>query len=433
MRYNRIDQKLFITNREKLVKQLSDNSIAIVNSNDEMPRNGDQYHPYRQQSDLFYLTGIDQEKTVLVLCPQHIDPKYREVLFILKADATLEIWHGHKLTQEEAKNISGVRNVRWLDEMEAILREMMLQFDKVFINQNEYLKFFPEVESRDTRFLQSLKQQHPLHKYQRLAPLLKKLRLNKEPEEFQLLKTACKITDNAFRKVLSVTKAGMKEYEVEAELTYEFIRKGAAGHAYAPIVATGANACALHYIANDATLQDGDLLLMDFGAEYANYAADCSRTFPVNGKFSERQRALYEATLRVFYFARDLMLPGTTITEIHSKVCRKWEEEHIRLGLYSKEDLEKQEAQNPLYFKYYMHGTSHFIGLDVHDVGDKQTVLEPGMVLSCEPGIYIAEEGIGIRIENDILITEGKPVDLMADIPIEPEDIEAIMSTAKQT
>ncbi len=432
MRYDPIDQKLFVTNRQKLVKILADNSIAIINSNDEMPRNGDQYHPFRQQSDLFYLTGIDQEKTVLVLCPQHPDPKYREVLFILKADVTLEIWHGHKLTQAEAKNISGVRTVCWLDEMDALLREMMLRFDYVYINQNEYLKFTPEVESRDTRFLKTKKELYPLHNYQRLAPLLTKLRLNKEPEELQLLKKACRITDDAFRRVLAITKPGMKEYEIEAELTSEFIRQGANGHAYAPIVAAGANACALHYIANDETLKDGDLLLMDFGAEYGNYAADCSRTFPVNGKFSERQRALYEATLRIFYFARDLMLPGTTIAEIHSKVCRRWEEEHIRLGLYSKEDLEKQEANNPLYFKYYMHGTSHFIGLDVHDVGDKQTVLEPGMVLSCEPGIYIAEEGIGIRIENDILITEGKPVDLMDGIPVEPDDIESIMSSKNQ-
>jgi Xaa-Pro aminopeptidase len=432
MRYDPIDQKLFVTNRQKLVKLLADNSIAIINSNDEMPRNGDQYHPFRQQSDLFYLTGIDQEKTVLVLCPQHPDPKYREVLFILKADVTLEIWHGHKLTQAEAKNISGVRTVCWLDEMDALLREMMLRFDYVYINQNEYLKFTPEVESRDTRFLKTKKELYPLHNYQRLAPLLTKLRLNKEPEELQLLKKACRITDDAFRRVLAITKPGMKEYEIEAELTSEFIRQGANGHAYAPIVAAGANACALHYIANDETLKDGDLLLMDFGAEYGNYAADCSRTFPVNGKFSERQRALYEATLRIFYFARDLMLPGTTIAEIHSKVCRRWEEEHIRLGLYSKEDLEKQEANNPLYFKYYMHGTSHFIGLDVHDVGDKQTVLEPGMVLSCEPGIYIAEEGIGIRIENDILITEGKPVDLMDGIPVEPDEIESIMSSKNQ-
>jgi Xaa-Pro aminopeptidase len=392
-----------------------------------MPRNGDQFFAYRQNSDFFYLTGIEQEKSVLLLCPDSAINALNEVLFILKSSKELEIWEGHKLTVEEAQRISGIRNIRFLDDFESVVHSMMCSCSHVYINLPELQKFVPEVASRDADFLAKIKVDYPLHKYERLAPLLKEQRLIKSEEEMDLIKEACKITNKAFKRVLATVKPDMYEYEVEAEIVYEFIRNGATDHAYAPIVAGGSNACYLHYIENNKPLNKGDLVLMDFGAEYGNYAADLSRTIPVNGKFTLRQREMYEATLRVFKYARSLMRPGTTINEYHQKVCQKWEEEHIQLGLYTKNDLETNTTGSPLWFKYYMHGTGHFMGLDVHDVGTRDVILEAGMVITCEPGLYVEEEGIGIRIENDILITESGNIDLMEDFPIEVEEIERLM------
>jgi Xaa-Pro aminopeptidase len=427
MKYSKISPELFIRNRIKLSERLGSQAVAILQSNDEMPRNGDQYFPFRQNSDFFYFTGIEQEQSALLICPDYPDEKMREILFIRKSDKNLEIWQGHKLTREEAKAISGIRTVKWMDEMEAVLRNIMISIDNIFVNIPENPKFSPDVESHDTRYLKILQEKYPLHKYQRLAPLIAGLRMLKEKEEIEIIRKACEITGKAFQKVLKSVKPGMKEYEVEAELTHEFIRQGASGHAFAPIVASGKSACALHYVENDKVCNDGDLLLMDFGAEYANYAGDCSRTFPVNGKYTPRQRELYEAVLRVMKFARSLMVPGTTINKFHKEVCNRWEEEHFRLGLYTREDVVKHTGENPLWFNYYMHGTSHFMGLDVHDVGSKDAVFKPGMVLTCEPGIYIPEENTGIRLENDILITETGNIDLMENIPIEPDEIEQIM------
>lgn len=427
MRYHKINKELFVRNRTKLNKSLTTKALALVFANDEMPRNGDQTFPYRQNSDFFYLTGLEQEQSILCLCPDHPDKKLREIVFTIHPNTLLETWIGHKYTPDEIREITGIQTVKWLEDFESTLRDLMLTRESVYLNQNEYPKFETEVPSRDLRWARQLKNDYPAHDYQRLAPLLKSLRLVKEPEELELIKKAIHITAEAFQRVLQFTRPGVKEYEVEAEMTHEFIRRGASGHAYPPIVASGQNACTLHYTQNDQLCKEGDLMLLDFGAEYGNYAADCSRTIPVNGKFSPRQKACYEAVLRVQKAAIKHFVPGNTISRVNQAVNQLIEEELIGLGLFTREEVKHQSPEAPLFFNYYMHGTSHFMGLDVHDVGDKETVFQAGMVLSCEPGLYIKEEGIGIRIENDILVAE-KPVDLMAAIPREAEEIENLMS-----
>jgi Xaa-Pro aminopeptidase len=429
MRYLKIETSLFKKNRTKLIRKLEKNSIAIINSNDQMPRSGDQYFPFRQNSNLFYLTGIIQEKTSLILCPDHNNSDLREILFIRKSNSKLEIWEGKKLTIEEAGKISGIFTVKWLDEFNSVLSDLMTVADNVYINIYENPKFSPEVIVKELRFAGELKNRYPLHSYRRLAPVINKLRLIKEPEEIELMKKACAITKDAFIRVLKYIKPGVMEYEIEAEITHEFLKRGSDGHAFQPIVASGKNACVLHYIKNNQKCRDNDLVLLDFGAEYANYAADCSRTIPINAKFSRRQKELYESTLRVFRFAKSIMKKGTTINKLHKEVCTMWEEEHIKLGLYSRKEAKNQSKEEPLWTKYYLHGTSHFLGLDAHDVGNKDVKLMPGMVLTCEPGIYISEENTGIRLENDILITEGGNIDLTGDIPVEPDEIESIMNT----
>ncbi len=424
-----LPHRLFEQNRLKLCKHLKKNSVAILHSNDEMPRNGDQFFPFRQNSDLFYLTGIDQEKTVLVLCPDHPIQKNREILFILKPNPQFETWHGKRLTKTEAFEISGVQNIIWIEEFDSVLAESLYYSENIYLNQYENTKYFSEIESRDTRFALDIKQRFPLHHIERLSPILTDLRLIKEPEEINIIRHACTITEKAFDRVLTYLKPGVSEFEVEAEISHEFRRNRAQGHAYYPIVASGENACILHYIRNQNVCNNGDLLLLDFGAEFDNYAADCSRTIPVNGRFTTRQKRLYNAVLNVFNKARAMMVKGTSISLINKQVCKLFEEEHVNLGLYSMEDVHRQDAENPLYSKYFMHGISHFLGLDVHDAGNRFQTLQPGMILTCEPGIYIREEGIGIRIENDILITEEEPIDLMQQIPIEVEEIEEIMNS----
>ncbi|UBM63309.1 aminopeptidase P N-terminal domain-containing protein [Candidatus Sulfidibacterium hydrothermale] len=427
MRYQPIHNKFFTNNRKKFASQLPNDAFAVFFSNDQCPRNGDQFHPFRQNSDFFYLTGIEQEKSILLIAPNCPNPSLQEVLFVLKSSKTLEIWEGHKYTKEEAKETSGIGSIYWLEDFDAILKEVMSYHDHVYLNQNEYIKFFPDVETREIRLGNEIQKQFPLHQYHRAAPLLTRQRLIKSKEEIELIQKACEITNKAFRRILQFTKPGVYEYEVEAEITHEFIRNGATGHGYAPIVASGKSACVLHYTENDKTCHDGDLLLMDFGAEYANYTADLSRTIPVNGKFTPRQKELYNAVLRVMKEVKKLYVPGNTINTINEKTNQLMEKEMIRLGLFTEEEVKNQDDNNPLFKKYFMHGTSHFMGLDVHDVGAKHEPLQPGMVLTCEPGIYIPEEKTGIRIENDILVTEKEPVDLMADFPIEPEEIEKLM------
>ncbi|MFC2116159.1 aminopeptidase P N-terminal domain-containing protein [Bacteroidota bacterium] len=431
MRYSKIDTELFSRNREKLIGKLEKKSVAIIHSNDQMVRSGDQYYPYRQNSDMFYLSGIEQEMSILLICSDPESADKMEMLFIRKPDPKLETWEGRKLDLKVAEEISGIKNVHWLENFEAISRELILESRNIYFNIPEYEKFKPEYPSRDERKMIQLKKDYPSHVFMGLAPLMTELRLVKEPGELNLIRKAVEITRAGFNRVLGYLKPGLMEFEVEAELSHEFIRQGCAGHAYPPIIASGENACMLHYIKNDMVCRDGELLLMDFGAEYANYAADCSRTIPVNGKFSRRQRELYDANLRVFKGARSLMEPGTTIDIINEKVGLLWEEEHVKLGLYTSADVRKQTKEDPLYKKYFMHGTAHFMGLDVHDLGSKQVELKPGMVLTCEPGIYIPEEKTGIRLENDILITESGHVDLMEEFPIEAEEIEELMQSRR--
>ncbi len=426
MRYQPISSDLFVRNRLKLEKKLKPNSLAVILSNDEMPRNGDQCFPFRQHSDMFYLTGLDQEKCVLTLFPNHPVEAMREIVFTVKTNDMMVTWYGHKYTLEEASRISGVSTIKWLDDFEGVLRELMSRAGLVYLNQNENPRFTTDVPSRDLRFMQQLRNDYPLHNFERLAPLMTELRLVKENEEIEQVIKACDITGKAFKRVLDFVKPGVMEYEVEAEITHEFIRNGASGHAYPPIIASGADTCILHYNNNDKVCKDGELLLLDFGAEYANYAGDCTRTIPVNGKFTPRQRQVYEAVLRVLRRASHMLVPGTTIDKYHAEVCKIVEKELIGLGLFTEEDVRNQNPASPLFFKYYMHGTSHFMGLDVHDVGTKQQQLIKGMILSCEPAIYIPEENIGIRLENDILV-DDEPLDLMAHIPIEADEIEALM------
>ncbi len=427
MRYHPIQNGFFRNNRKAFVRQMEKGSVALFFSNDQYPRNGDQYHPFRQNSDFFYLTGIEQEKSILLLAPDCPNEKLKEVLFLLQTNETLEIWEGHKYTPPEAQSTSGIENIHWLDDFEALLKEVMSYHDRVYLNSNEYVKFFPEVETREIRWGKAIREQYPLHQYRRAAPLLTRQRLIKSKEELALIREACSITNKAFRRILKFTRPGVWEFEVEAEITHEFIRNRATGHGYAPIIASGKSACVLHYTENDKICRDGDLLLMDFGAEYANYTADLSRTIPVNGKFSERQKVLYNAVLHVQKKVKKMYVPGNTINDINEEANRLMEKELIGLGLLQAGEVKKQNPEQPLLKKYFMHGTAHFLGLDVHDVGAKHEPLRPGMILTCEPGLYIPEENTGIRIENDILVTENEPVDLMADFPVEPDEIERLM------
>jgi len=345
----------------------------------------------------------------------------------MKPDKTIERWEGHKLTREEAYEISGIKNIQWLEDLDLLLRDEVLHADKIFIHTNEYLKLSEEVADKSKRFISELKEKYPLHEYRRLAPLVTQLRVVKEPEEIEMIKKACQVTRDAFMRILKFVHPGVYEYEVEAEITHEFLMQGTSGHAYLPIIASGNNANALHYTENNQECKNGDLLLMDFGAECGNYIADCTRTIPVNGKFTSRQKELYNANLRVLNLAMELVVPGNTISNLHNEVCKAWEKEHVSLGFYSRDQLKKQDADQPLFFKYYMHGTSHFIGLDVHDVGAKEIKFSPGMIMTCEPGIYVDEEATGIRLENNILCTKNGPVNLMQNIPVDPDEIEMLM------
>ncbi len=416
----------FENNRKYVSKFLEINSIAFVNSNDELPRNGDQNHIFRQNSDLFYLTGINQEQTLLMLSPNHPDPRKREILFIRPTSKKIEIWEGKKLTRKETSEISGIKNVKLLSELDSLLPDLMFYAENVYLSLNENLGYSRFYNDIDLRFLNDLKIKYPLHVFRRLSPIIVSKRLIKTEEEIEVLKKAIKFTNNAFKRVLKFAKPNIVEYEIEAEITHEFIRNGIKSHAYEPIVASGKNACILHYTSNNKVCKNGDLILMDFGAEYNNYAADLSRTIPANGKFTERQKTVYQAVLNVQKKAIKLMVVGKTINILNKEVGEIMQSELIKIGLLSEKDIE--DKGDKAYKKYYLHGTSHFMGLDVHDVGTKDTKFEPGMVLTCEPGIYIPEENMGIRLEDDILITNSKPINLMANIPIEIEEIEQLMN-----
>ena len=427
MRYLPIDNNLFIKNRDRFTRILPNNSVAIFYSNDNQPRNGDQFFTFRQQSDFFYLSGIDQEKSILLIAPNCQKEEYREVLFLLKTNKQIATWEGKKYTKKEAQIISGIKNIYWLDDFDKILKKVTKVSKNVLLNQSIDPTYKPEVKDRNFRLGEELKLKYPSLRYSSSAPLLVELRLIKSDIEITLLKKACKITNKAFSRVLQTTKPNNFEFEIQAEIDYVFTKNRANGHGYAPIIASGKNSCVLHYIDNDKQCKTGDIVLFDFGAEYANYSADMSRTIPINGKFTKRQKDCYNAVLRTFKAAKKLYIPGNTINYINEKVNKMMEKEMIKLGLFTKLDIQKQNNDNPLFKQYFMHGTAHFLGLDVHDVGGKDVKFKPGMVLTCEPGLYIIKEKIGIRIENDILITDGSPIDLMADIPIEVEEIERLM------
>ncbi|WP_207428459.1 aminopeptidase P family protein [Pedobacter sp. SYSU D00535] len=429
MKYDSINSQLFENNRLNYINKLKDNSIAVFNANDEFPRSGDQNFSFKQNSDLFYLTGIDQEQTILLLFPQCPNPNYREVLFIRQTNDHIAVWEGYKYSKEQAVATSGISTVLWLEDFWSIFSAVVHYADNIYLNTNENDRAALEVPYRDLRFIRDIQGRYPLHRYERSAPILRDLRSRKSDIEVQLIKKACDITKDAFVRVLKFVKPGVKEYEIEAEIIHEFIRQGATGHAYNPIIASGKNANILHYNDNNQVCRDGDVILFDFAAEYANYNADLSRSIPVNGKFTGRQRDVYNAVLRVMKQAKAMLVAGTVWNEYHEEVGKIMESELIGLGLLDKHDVAKQNPAMPLYKKYFMHGTSHHLGLDVHDFASRYQPFEVGNVLTCEPGIYIREEGLGIRLENDILITEGGNIDLMEDIPVELEEIEDLMNS----
>jgi Xaa-Pro aminopeptidase len=429
MKYQKINASLFIENRKRFVAEMEPNSIAIFHANDMMSRNGDCHFSYRQNSDLFYLTGLDQEEVILVLypdCPR--GSKFKEIVFTKATNEYIAVWEGYKYTKEDAAKTSGVDSVFWLDEMQPLFKELILLADTVYLNTNENDRASNEYDSRDVRKGLELKKEYIGHNFARSQNIMKNLRMIKSTQEIEVMQKACDITDSALRRVLATTKPGMMEYEVEANIIYEFTRHGASGHAYTPIVAGGANACVLHYVSNDMVLNDGDLLLMDFGAEYANYAADLSRTIPVSGRYTDRQKAVYNAVLNVKKGAEAILVPGNNLNDYHREVGKMMESELISLGLLDRDEVRKQSTGSPLYKKYFMHGTSHHLGLDVHDLCHRYVDFKQGMVFTCEPGIYIPQENIGIRIEDDLLITSDKAFNLMRNIPIEVEEIEELMN-----
>jgi Xaa-Pro aminopeptidase len=427
MRYAPVNPELFAQNRKRLAAQLRPQSIAVFNSSDLMPTSADGSHCFVQHTDLFYLCGIDQADTILVIFPEAVEEKHREVLFVKRTDEKIAVWEGRQHSREAAGRVSDIATVYWTDEFESVFRPLVYQAETVYLNTNEHLRADVSVETRDRRFIDWCRTTFPLHCYARLAPLMHHLRAIKSETEIDLIRQAVTITAKAFLRILTFLKPGVWEFEVEAEVVYEFLKNRSRGSAFEPIVAAGANACVLHYVKNDGQCKNGDLLLLDFGAEYAHYAADVTRTLPVNGRYSSRQRQIYDAVLRIQRAAMDMLEPGNTIDAYHKAIGKRVESELVQLGLLKKTDLKNQDKKNPLYKKYFMHGVSHHLGLDVHDYGDRFRPFEAGMVLTCEPGIYVPDEGIGIRLENDILITGNGPVDLTADIPIEADEIETLM------
>lgn len=429
MKYLIPNSDLFVENRNKFIKNLKTSGLAVFNANDEFPRSGDQAYSFKQNPDLYYLSGIDQEQTILILFPDCPNPLYKEVLFLRQTNEHIAIWEGHKFTKEEARRVSGIKNIFWIEDFWNIFPSLMHYAEYVYLNTNENDRYAHTVPYRDIRFIEEIKSKYPLHHYERASLIMRDLRPVKSKYEIDYTQTACNITRDAFKRVLSFVKPGVKEYEIEAEIIHEFIRQRATGHAYSPIIASGKNACVLHYNDNNQECKNGEVILFDFGAEYANYNADLSRSIPVNGKFSARQKAVYKSVLHVMKEANKMLVPGTIWNDYQDEVGGIMTAELINLGLLDRHDVEKQNPAMPAYKKYFMHGISHHLGLDVHDVSNRYKPFEEGNLLTCEPGIYILEEELGIRLENNILITNNGPVDLMADIPLEIEEIEDIMNS----
>jgi len=429
MKYDRIDSNLYISNRKKFTERMTANTLAVFNSNDIFPISADSTMPFQQHRDILYLSGVDQEESILVLFPNASNPAHREVLFLKETSDLIAVWEGEKLTKETAFLTSGIKTVYWLQQFPTIFKQMMAEAQGMYLNTNEHLRANTEVETREDRFNNQVKQDYPAHQLHKSAPIMHKIRSIKEAVELELMQRACKITDAGVRRLLAFIKPGVWEYEIEAELAHEFLRNRSKGFAYTPIVASGKNACVLHYIENNQQCQDGDVILLDVGAEYANYSSDLTRCLPVNGRFTARQKAVYNAVLHVKNEAQKLLVPGTIMAEYHKQVGSLMEEQLVGLGLISMDDIKTQNPDWPAYKKYFMHGTSHFLGLDTHDVGIWHEPISAGMVFTCEPGIYIPEEGLGIRLEDDLVVqSSGAPFNLMGDIPIEPEAIEDLMN-----
>ena len=429
MKYDRIDSTLYISNRKKFTERMTANSLAVFNSNDIFPISADSTMPFQQHRDILYLSGVDQEESILVLFPNANNPSHREVLFLKETSDLIAVWEGEKLTKETAFLTSGIKTVYWLQQFPTIFKQLMAEAQGMYLNTNEHLRANTEVETREDRFIKQVKQDYPAHQVHKSAPIMHKIRSIKESVELELMQRACKITEAGVRRLLAFIKPGVWEYEIEAELAHEFLRNRSKGFAYTPIVASGKNACVLHYIENNQQCQDGDVILLDVGAEYANYSSDLTRCLPVNGRFTARQKAVYNAVLHVKNEAQKLLVPGTIMAEYHKQVGALMEEQLVGLGLISMEDIKTQNPDWPAYKKYFMHGTSHFLGLDTHDVGIWHEPISAGMVFTCEPGIYIPEEGLGIRLEDDLVVqSSGAPFNLMGDIPIEAEAIEDLMN-----
>lgn len=431
MKYKSIDSRLFTENRKKFAAQMLPGSIAIFRSNYEFVRNGDASLDFKQNSDFFWLTGIDQEDSFLLLFPDSPEEAYRECLFLKQTNETIAVWDGHKYTKEEAYATSGIKSVFWNDTFWSSIRSKINYAQHIYLTLNENDRYTYKSPASDLDFAREIQSHYPLHTYHRAAPILQRLRSVKSDIELALTRHAISISKKGFERILKFTKPGVMEYEVEAELIHEYIRNAANGHSFHPIVASGASACVLHYVENNKPCRDGDLLLVDCGVDYANYASDMTRVLPVNGRFTQRQKDVYNAVLRVMRAATKLLVPGTMLMDYHKVVGKElMEKELVDLGLLSMDDIRKEDPAWPAYKQYFMHGTSHFLGIDVHDVGMRYEPMQAGNLFTCEPGIYIQQEGIGIRLENNILITEQGPLDLMDEIgmPLEVEEIEELMS-----
>ncbi len=428
MKYSSIDKNLFIENRKRFAASLKPNSIALFTSNDILPTNADGSIGFVQNSDLFYLSGVDQEDTILLIYPDAVTGAHKEVLFVKETSELIAIWEGAKLNKEQATATSGIKNIMWVNGFDAFLKSVIFQAETIYLNSNEHTRRYIDTETAEMRFNKNIMAKFPLHKIDRSAPIMHKLRAIKSKFEVDLIQQACNITEKGLRRLLGFVKPGVMEYQIEAELVHEFISNRSRGFAYGPIIASGGNACVLHYVENNKECKAGDVILLDVAAEYGNYASDLTRCLPVSGKFTDRQKQVYNAVLRVMKAATAMLVVGNNIPDYHKAVGLLMEKELVDLGLITMEDIKNQNPDWPAYKKYFMHGTSHFLGLDVHDVGDFNRKLEAGMVFTCEPGIYIPQENLGIRLENDILVTANGPDDLMKNIPLEADEIEALMA-----
>ncbi|MEO2050498.1 MAG: aminopeptidase P family protein [Allomuricauda sp.] len=429
MKYFPIDSNLFVKNRKKFMAEMKPKSIAVFNSNDIYPISADSTMPFEQARDIFYLSGADQEETILLLFPDAMDKKHREVLFVRETNDHIAVWEGEKLTKEQATAVSGIETIYWLTDFDKVFFDLMTEADTIYFNTNEHYRQAVETQTREDRFIEKCKKEYPAHQWAKSNPILQKIRGVKEPEEIALMQTACDITEKGFRRILEFVKPGVWEYEIEAEYLHEFVRNRSKGFAYTPIIASGANANVLHYVVNNQQVKDGDMILMDLAAEYANYSSDMTRTIPANGRFTDRQKQVYNAVLRVKDEATKMLVPGTLWAEYHKEVGKIMTSELLGLGLLDKADVQNENPDWPAYKKYFMHGTSHHIGLDTHDYGELKTPMKANMVFTVEPGIYIPKEGMGIRIEDDVVIQEkGEPFNLMRNIPITAEEIEELMN-----